>query len=562
MMTLGSLFDGSGGFPLGAMLAGIEPVWASEIEPFPIRVTTKRMPFVRHYGDIQKMRGEAIEPVDIITFGSPCTDLSIAGKRAGITGGQSGLFFEAIRIVREMRCATHGKYPRFIVWENVAGAFSSNDGKDFQTVLTEIVRIKEEQAPQVPLPEKGRWAYADVFLGDGWSVAYRLMDAQGWGVPQRRRRIYLVADFRGTCAGQILFDSESVCGHLASRFFSWQGAAGRITSCLRGAGGAFYRDVLKHCLERDAKQAAPVQENKTLTVALNDQGGARMDVTEDVTNTLRAAASRPPLVYENHGQDARFKGPLEVAPTLLETYGTGGNNQPLLMRSECNASVHHSAVDVRITSDGTRNARQNVYPADTARTLDTSGNTPDSNQGGIAVVSIQGSMIGRAEENGPQGSGIAEDVSFTLNTSDRHAVYAMTTGCHTQVNREKAPTLTARDCKDPTVVTPSIYTVRRLTPTECGRLQGFPDGWCADLGTDNPSEEDMAFWREVFETLRKIKGTKKSKTDSQIRRWLKNPHSDAAEYKMWGNGVALPCVFYVMMGIAHHGKPVYTTDFT
>ena len=183
-MTLGSLFSGSGGFELGAILAGIEPKWASEVEPFPIRVTTKRLPSVKHLGDIHRIHGDEIEPVDIITFGSPCTNLSIAGRREGLHGQESILFFEAIRIVQEMRCATNGRYPRFIVWENVAGAFSSSEGRDFQSVLTEIVRIKEPEAPEVPLPQKGGWTYADILLGDGWSVAYRLMDAQGWGVPQ------------------------------------------------------------------------------------------------------------------------------------------------------------------------------------------------------------------------------------------------------------------------------------------------------------------------------------------------------------------------------------------
>ena len=163
-LTLGSLFDGSGGFPLGALLAGIQPKWASEIEPFPVRVTTKRLPSVKHLGDIHNTRGDEIEPVDIITFGSPCTDLSIAGKRAGLSGRQSCLFYEAVRIIKEMRCATNGKSPRFIVWENVTGAFSSSAGRDFQSVFTEIVRIKEPQAPEVPLPEKGAWPCMPTFF--------------------------------------------------------------------------------------------------------------------------------------------------------------------------------------------------------------------------------------------------------------------------------------------------------------------------------------------------------------------------------------------------------------
>jgi len=179
-LTLGSLFDGSGGFPLGGLISGIAPVWASEIEPFPIRVTTKRLPFMKHYGDVSRMDGGSIEPVDIITFGSPCQDMSIAGKREGLDGNRSGLFYEAVRIIKEMRCATNGKYPRYIVWENVPGAFSSNKGEDFQCVLESVCRIADETV-SVPSPKK--WQSAGSIVGDGYSVAWRVLDAQYWGVP-------------------------------------------------------------------------------------------------------------------------------------------------------------------------------------------------------------------------------------------------------------------------------------------------------------------------------------------------------------------------------------------
>ena len=524
-LTLGSLFDGSGGFPLGGVLAGIQPRWASEIEPFPVRVTTKRLPSVKHLGDIHNIRGDEIESVDIITFGSPCTDLSIAGKRTGLEGRQSCLFYEAVRIIKEMRCATHGKSPRFIVWENVTGAFSSSAGRDFQSVLTEIVRIKEPQTPEVPLPEKGAWPYADLLLGDGWSLAYRVLDAQGWGVPQRRRRIYLIADFGGACAGQILFDTESVLGHLAPRFASWQGTAGELASRLGAAG------------ERLSAGFSTEHSAKSYSIGY----------AEEKSPTLRAGRV-PAALFESHGADARYEGPLEICPTVLRHYGTGGNNQPLVMK-DVQAYGISSFQSNAMKSD---NPNSGIYETETARTVDKNGGNPSCCQGGVAVVSIQGSMIGRQEKNGPQGSGIAENVSFTLNTADRHAVYAMTTGCHSHFAKEKCPTLMARDFKDPMVVNQPVYAVRRLTPTECGRLQGFPDGWCAELGTDAPTEEEMAFWRDIFETHRKAMGTtKKPKTDNQIRKWLKNPHSDAAEYKMWGNGVALPCVFYVLSGIAH-----------
>ena len=145
VITLGSLFDGSGGFPLGGMMSGIIPLWASEIEPFAIRVTTKRLPQMKHYGDISVLNGAELPPVDIITFGSPCQDMSIAGRRSGLSGSRSSLFYEAVRIIKEMRGATYGKYPRFCVWENVPGAFSSGEpkGEDFRVVLEEIVGIKK-----------------------------------------------------------------------------------------------------------------------------------------------------------------------------------------------------------------------------------------------------------------------------------------------------------------------------------------------------------------------------------------------------------------------------------
>ena len=229
-LKMGSLFDGSGGFPLGAILNGIVPVWASEIEPFPIRVTTKRIPQMKHYGDICKMNGAEIEPVDIITFGSPCTDLSLAGRRSGLGGEKSSLFYEAIRVIKEMRCATNGKYPRFIVWENVPGAFSSGKSKDFRAVLEEIAKIKDETI-SIPMPPKDKWLTAGEIVGDNYSIAYRTIDAQFWGVAQRRRRIYLVADFGGKSAPKILFESESMSGDTSQSTGEGKGITPNAKSC-------------------------------------------------------------------------------------------------------------------------------------------------------------------------------------------------------------------------------------------------------------------------------------------------------------------------------------------
>ena len=602
-LTLGSLFDGSGGFPLGGVLAGIKPIWASEIEPFPVRVTTIRFPNMKHYGDISQMSGAAVEPVDIITFGSPCQDMSVAGKREGLDGNRSSLFYEAIRIIKEMREATNGKYPRYIVWENVPGAFSSNKGEDFRAVLTEICKIKDEQ---VSVPKPSKWENAGRIMGDSYSVAWRLLDAQYWGVPQRRQRIYLVADFDGGSAGKILFESEGLSGYSAQGFQSWQSSANGSSESIGETGNA------------------------------------------------------DSLMFENHSQDTRYRGPLEVAQTVSSTYGTGGNNQPfvvqtpktLKVRCGCEGGGKGALIQDNLSATLSTNNDQTLfqpraygvcaknsnsmksdnpnsgfYEADTSRCLDANGGNPTCNQGGIAVIEGNGSRPSH------RGDGYKEsDVMYTLNATEQHAVAfaevhatlsandgpkgpssqmmknleenfvgevsygigrpAMNQGYNakfsfqieeeveptlvasgasgvahprfssskasffTEANEECANTLVATDYKDPPIVNDGDevdYIVRRLTPTECARLQGFPDWWCDDIGIPNPTDEDIAKWREVFETHAKAIGkTTKTKSDAQIRKWLQNPQSDSAEYKMWGNGVALPNVFFVLAGIKYY----------
>lgn len=716
-LTLGSLFDGSGGFPLGGLLTGkITTLWSSEVEPFAIRVTTKRLPKVKHYGDVSALNGADLPPVDIITFGSPCQDMSIAGKRDGLDGSRSSLFYEAIRIVKEMRCKTNGAKPRFIVWENVPGAFSSNKGQDFKAVLEAVIGVKEPSA-EVPAPDKKGWPDADYYLGDGWSVAYRVLDAQWWGVPQRRKRIYLVADFADHSAPKVLFESDGLSGYSAESFRAWQRAASCSEDGTGAAGGCG-------------------------RICLNDQGGAQMDVSEEVTGTLRAQEhghqpcvleaagfctehsanarsigyeeERSPtlragvvpaaIALENHPTDSRVKISKDgMVQTLTSRCGTGGGNVPLIMdgaenppavtlkiRSGCEGGgkgaiwQEDKSATLGCNNDQTvfvpkcygvcskashsmmsDNPHSGFYEASTSRTLDRSGGDPTCNQGGLCICEpvvcvdqgggksnctvdeqvapplacthggspavaftqnqrdevrnlgekagslsaqpgmkqqtfvaqpedvtafhvnqrnelidlhgksgalmatrsdqmqtfvLQGSMIGRSDENGPQGDGINEDVCFTLDATDRHAVcaskdvYAMTTGSFMKVEENVSPTLMARDYKDPTTIAPVpqdiSYTVRRLTPTECSRLQGFPDWWCSDLGTANLTDEELAFWQDVFETHRRlVTHAKKPKTEKQIRKWLADPYSDAAEYKLWGNGVALPCVYFVLAGI-------------
>lgn len=484
-LTLASLFDGSGGFPLAATLTGIKPLWASEIEPFPIRVTTKRLPDVKHLGDVSKIKGDAVDAVDIITFGSPCQDMSIAGKRAGLSGSRSNLFFEAIRIIKEMRRKTGGQKPRYIVWENVPGAFSSNKGEDFEKVIKEICAVKGHTFNALR-PEK--WSSAGLVMAEDFSLAWRVLDAQYWGVPQRRKRIFLVADFDGQSAGKILFESEGMPWHLEKSKCPWKRTTGDSkTSTGKGI------------------------EN----LCLNDQGGQRMDVNENKSGTITASVgNHPPLVFENHGQDSRFKGPIDISNTIGASLGTGGNNQPFVVCDKVDI------FDVRITSENTKNHRANIYETDVARTINTGLNSPDANQGGLAIV-----------------------YSTSKNSH------------HTDAVENLANTLVASDYKDLPVVNDiegKRFIVRRLTPKECGRLQGFPDGWCDGLETENPTEDELAFWTDVFETYRKaITKATKPRSEKQIRKWLYSPHTDSAEYKMWGNGVALPNVCFVLAGIKH-----------
>ena len=588
-LTLGSLFDGSGGFPLGGLLAGITPVWSSEIEPFPVRVTTKRFPHMKHYGDISVLNGAELPPVDIITFGSPCQDMSVAGKRSGLDGSRSSLFYEAIRIIKEMRGATDGKYPRYIVWENVPGAFSSNKGQDFRAVLEEVCKVKDAEV-SVPFP--GKWENAGRIMGNGYSVAWRQFDAQFWGVPQRRKRIYLVADFAGGSAGKILFESEGLSGYSAEGFRSWQTAAGASAEGF-GETGSYSVDGYNSSVDEVAATLGVncgVSTGRNGVMVLNDQGGNRMDVTEDITCTLRAESHHPPLVFENHSQDSRYTGPQDTVQTILSTFGTGGNNQPFVLetpktlkiRSGCEGGGKGALIQddlsatlgcnndqtlfvpkaYGICSKGSNsmmsdNPHSGFYEADTSRCLDANGGDPSCNQGGIAVVAIEGN----GSRPSHRGDGYKEtDAMYTLNATEQHGVaYSSSKASFfTSAEKELANTLVATDYKDPPIVNDeddADYIVRRLTPTECARLQGFPDWWCDDLATQEPTQADIDYWKEVFETHRKVMGTSsKPKSESQIIKWLKDPHSDSAEYKMWGNGVALPCVWFVLCGIVWYAQ--------
>lgn len=479
-MKLMSLFDGSGGFPLAASMCGIKPIYAAEVEPYPIAVTKNRFPKMKHLGDVSKVKGGEIEPVDIITFGSPCQDMSIAGKRAGLKHAdigdaettRSGLFLEAIRIIKEMREATNGVYPRYAIWENVPGAFSSNRGEDFRTVLEEFIRIKEKDAVMPSVPKAG-WAYADCISGDGWSLAYRVFDAQHWGVPQRRRRIYLVADFRGECAQEILFKRESLRGNSAE-----SGTSGQETTA-------------------------------------NAQGST--------------------------GTDNR-------AGKCLTAY---------------------SFDSLSSNSMKSKNPHSGCRAVEFAKTLDTGYPDPSKNQGGIAIVE----KIVLDDQGGGGGTqcptilvqgfdrynqcltGEVQDTLRTPSGGDNYATVVYTQKSYTEFKDESVlSTLKANGGNyggESENIVVKNYIVRRLTPTECARLQGFPSWWGIVNPVENLTDEEYAFWLNVRNTYAEINGkATKEYTKQQMLSWYNKLHSDSAEYKMWGNGIALPNALYVMQGIA------------
>lgn len=851
-LTMGSLFDGSGGFPLAGSLGGIETLWTSEIEPFPIRVTTKRFPNAKHYGDISKLNGAELEPVDIITGGSPCQSLSLAGKREGMkrycpncgyeTEAQdeetmcplcdtelkytrSGLFMEQIRVIKEMREATNGKYPRFMLWENVCfsedtlvttydgfkkikdvqagdlvkthtgnykkvlalykteaqntitlsvsgsenirvtanhpflvrtnlhtekrsfseptwkkagnlnsddfvgymvdgygsrsigmgkayavgrwladgslavrsedthtgsrggqrtrifistgykkyenlknelqrlpyqirenkmrhavnftftsdefgelisqcgrgarkkripqwvfelnreeqeellrgyldgdgylrrenqwscatsskelayglarlirnvyhvgvsisykmpkgkveisgrlvnsneswelgfskpickrassgsfysdgrvwcrvksitkggvldvynlsvdedntyeangitvhncGAFSSNKGQDFKAVLEETIGVKREIS--LPRPPKDKWQNAGCIVGDGYSVAWRVVDAQYCGVPQRRRRIVLIADFGGECAGEILFERYSLRGNFAQSQDERERTAGDTADSF----GAADREVY----------------------SVDGYNSAVGD---------KATGDNVPLIMEPSYRDsAVYWDGSQTCGTLTANNAGGNQRMPdkdnfncVVMRTTRNDTTCYNICSYASNAMKSKNPHSGIYQAEQSRTLDLNGGNPTCNQGGTMIV---------------------------------EPIYCSSRNSHfTRADKEIAGTLTATDYKQAPIVNDKAgqeYIVRRLTPLECCRLQGFPDFWCSDLRTPEPSKEDIAFWRDVFETHSQIVNGKPSKkTDKQIIKWLQNPYSDSAEYKMWGNGIALPCM--------------------
>ena len=538
--TMGSLFDGSGGFPLGAQLSGIEPVWASEVEPYPIAVTKLHFPNMKHLGDVSKIHGREIAPVDVVTFGSPCQDMSIAGKRAGLlhtakgddTTTRSGLFYEAIRIMKEMREATHGKYPSFAVWENVPGALTSANGEDFRCVLQELLQIAEGGELSIPRPANGKWLHAGEILADHCSIAWRILDAQYWGVPQRRKRIYLVADFGGQRAGEILFERESMRGDSAEGREARQGTADDA------AGGVGGSDCVK-CLnpwDCQSKRQYTIDGAYTTLNAGQAQGGQMHGICYNAASFMG-------------GQGAKAGGigySEEVSPTLKSVL-SGGNTVPDVVYPEIARTLA-----ARHDSSPCADRGQNVVALDCRNLVgnqEISGTLQAKDEGGYSlnyvnpvvydcrVIPLNEQVIMRHNKLGKGtgfGAGNIGDHAFTLQASHPHMI-----ACD-------APAVVYDNAKPP-----RKYILRRLTPLECNRLQGFPDGWGDIPYKDDMSDEEYAFWTNVRNTHIAITGkSPKSFTKKSIINWYNKLHTDSAEYKMWGNGVAEPCVTFVMSGIA------------
>ncbi len=553
-LTMGSLFSGSGGFELAGSRCGVKPIWASEIEPFPMLVTATRFPDMEHLGDIKKLDGGKLPKVNIITGGSPCQDMSIAGKREGLDGARSNLFREQIRIVREMResdkaSGRTGKQirPRFMVWENVPGAFSSNKGKDFWSVLEEIAKIKDNSV-SVPIPEKGKWNAAGCIVGDDYSIAWRVLDAQYFGVPQRRKRIYLVADFGGGTAPEILFEQDGLRGDIKESKEERQDIAGSAKESTTGS-------------DREDVICCDIGDRRRVT----DQS----DTSRMLTRKMGTGGGNVPMVIDNPMAFHITQDPISMNISPCLTQGNSSTGQAtigVVIPMMDKASRYKSQKTANGFGVGDENDPAYTLTAADKHSIAYSIDRAAFNQGMNAQydISIQEDIVQTLVAKGP--GGVAHETyeiqGFRdCNSSDiedsTDLVVAFEPGAVSRVGGHlyedgKTGTLRAEpgDNIQTIIEKNREYIVRRLTPTECGRLQGFPDGWADNLAIAEPIESDIMYWRMVFKEHAEALGVdKKEKTDNQIRKWLQNPESDSAKYKMRGNGIALPCANIVMEGI-------------
>ena len=549
-LTLGSLFDGIGGFPYAASFYGIRPLWASEIVPECVAVTRRHFPDMAHLGDITQLHGGMIPPVDILTFGSPCQGLSLAGRRLGLADERSGLFMEAIRIIREMQEATHGKYPQFAIFENVPGALSSNGRRDYQAVLEAFTGAK------VSMPKSGRWANAGMARGRGVDLAWIIYDAQHFGTAQRRRRLFLVADFRGKRAGEILFVPKSLRGYFEAGGTPRQGitafteggagAAGRIIEVLNDQGGdsmtvergglsptlrsqthgnlpivAAGFDLQQITSKTNRSSLKPVQP--TLCGTGNPHviirpvcmatGQANAAILDDQAPTLTAAHERPLLIHPQlagtlcasgaglsrpagMGSELDFcivsAGFKHKASAAAGSIGYQEETAPTLVAGQ-ESSVIKAYVIGAYYSGGmlSDNPHSGIYEAETSRTLDLNGGNPCCQQGGTVIVEVPGGgALADVAAVDCRNYREVSEASGTLQAKSKSGGYSL-------------------NYQNPIRIG---CLVRRLTPTEAERLMGFPDFWTA-YGCDG---------KEI---------------------------SDSKRYSMLGNSIAVPCVAYIMQGI-------------
>ena len=496
-----------------------------------------------HLGDITKMSGYTIPPVDVVTFGSPCQDLSIAGKRAGMAGERSGLFSEAVRIIREMRYATFGAYPKYAVWENVPGAFSSNKGEDFHAVLQSLCRVIDPDAV-IPRPTDARggikWPRAGAILADHYSLAWRTMDAQHWGVPQRRLRISLVLDLTGGRAGEILFEPESLRGHFAPGITPGQATAGTVENGAGTADRAFTLKIRSGC--EGGGKGALVQTEKSATLStLQDQ---TLFVAEPpkaysfdslASNSMKSSNphsgcreveiaktldTSPPDPAKNQGGIAI----LDVLPfdTTQITSPQNGNNphfgdpcHPLAATAHPPAAVclnYINPVAEPLIYDARGNGDGITSPTMTG---DRNSRVTDYTSITLQGDTVAGALLAR-DYKGP---GRADSLGRVIAQPVGADLYNGT------LTGDKAVTLTTATGQGGANTGPSViekiirWIVRRLTPTECERLQGYPDGWT-----------DLGGW-----------------VDS---RGKAHKAADSPRYKALGNSIALPQWYYVLGGIS------------
>jgi DNA (cytosine-5)-methyltransferase 1 len=488
-----------GGFELAASRHGIKPVWASEIEPFCIAVTKKHFPEMEHVGDICKLNGANLQPVDIITGGSPCQDLSKAGKQAGLAGARSGLFLEMMRVVKEMRRATDGRYPRYVVWENVTGAFSSNEGKDFKAVIEAFT------GRQVPIPRvvagKLKWEHAGMVNGNTGSFAWRVFNARYWGVPQQRQRIFAICDFRGKRAGEILFKPEGVCGDSEAGGAQGQGHAGPAGEGADATGfrqldfGKFADDCAPTLAARDYKGGYRCMVVEPIVLdritLCDDHAGDRrgLKIQEDGVTPPLMAQQPHAVAYKLNGISNYAEG---VGTLRAKGGDCAGGSETLIVESYCEFDNCEDCPCYDECDKDHNNYAERPKP-----------------------VCIQGNLVRMAGNNAQNGCGHKIDESFTLNTQDIHAV-AVTENQRAEVRLSDYTFPVATGGGKPGQGYPAVlvqeeqqYAVRKLTPLECERLQGFPD-----------------YWTDIIDS------------------------KDTPRYIALGNSIAIPCAEYIMKGIA------------